>query len=232
MGEPWQTPLGAHHRAGGCYAAGGCGGFWGQSQVGGDLGEPVPGWGRWVDSISGAAACPGGGSLAASSFPSPVCGAIRRHGCRCHGRSPAPSCRHCPRGPLPLQLHPPTRDRSWSPLALWLCSQREMAKTPSRKIRAEAWPASRAGVNLFLGIQELYVAAGGRERSGRKTRGCQRREGFAHGLRHGSDCTRGDSHLITQPSPEEKQQQRQVPRPRASVALAALSIWCRSRGGF
>ena len=72
-GKPGQTS-GTRDGAGGCHGAGGCGGFWGRSQGGGDLGEPMPGWVWWADGIPGAAACPGGGSLAASSFPSPVCG--------------------------------------------------------------------------------------------------------------------------------------------------------------
>lgn len=58
-GEPRHI-LGAHHGAGGCHGAGGHVGFWGQSQVGGDLGEPVLDWVRWADGIPGAAECPGG----------------------------------------------------------------------------------------------------------------------------------------------------------------------------
>lgn len=41
-GKPKQIP-GPHYRARDCHRAKGYGGFWGRSEVVGDLGEPVPG---------------------------------------------------------------------------------------------------------------------------------------------------------------------------------------------
>lgn len=125
-GEPGQI-LGARHGAGGCHGAGGHAGFWGQSQVGGDLGEPVLDWVRWADGIPGAAECPGGGGLAASSFPSPVCGQRGDEGARAQvpRPEPGPELRALSPG-VPSPLAPsPGLSRSWSPLALQSCSQRE-----------------------------------------------------------------------------------------------------------
>lgn len=135
-----------------CHGAGGCGGFWGQSKAGGDLGEPMLGCVWWVDGIPGTAACPKGGGLAASSFPSPV------HGQR-GNKDAQVQVPHTEPSP---ELRAPSPGVTSPPGSIHLCSAashhrllfshtpgvRE-AKTPSQKIRAEAWLSSRAGVNLF-----------------------------------------------------------------------------------
>lgn len=60
-------------------------------------------------------------------------------------RGPSPELRRCPWGFSPPQLHPPVLGHSRFGHAPGV---RE-AKLPSQKVGAEAWPPSRAGVNLF-----------------------------------------------------------------------------------
>lgn len=114
--------------------------------------EPVPGCVWWVDSIPGTAACPRGGGLAASSFPSPVRGQRGNKDAQAPVPQPEPS----------PELQAPSSGVPSPPGSVYLCSAashhhslfspapgvRE-AKVPSQKIRAEAWLPSRAGVNLF-----------------------------------------------------------------------------------
>lgn len=64
-------------------------------------------------------------------------------------REPSPEQWVLSRGFLPLQPHPSVLGHSWSLLVLWSRSWRERPNCPSQKVRAEAWPPSRAGVNLF-----------------------------------------------------------------------------------
>lgn len=77
-------------------------------------------------------------------------GAIRMHKCKCHRQSPVLSCGHH----LQVSLHLPAPSNLCSAashhrlLFSHTPGVRE-AKTPSQKIRAEAWLSSRAGVNLF-----------------------------------------------------------------------------------